>query len=206
MTKNANQTGSVETVQDFPKDVKEFLLAYPSISRATALAEGEGKRVNMLIESKIAAQDWFNTSHFQTRYGRRVFQVWRRNWRSNFTLGCPWIHLEHGFNWDQLFVETRLDVEGERIVPQVRCEEVAGRLAERIRSLNPTWFSGGGWNLHEGLRGRNILLVRREDCIPKEFAASWLVGKAVDGLAQLADVIPTVDAVVSEVFPDASAP
>ena len=206
MTESANQSRSAETVEDFPKDVKEFLLAYPGISRAIALARREGQRVNMLIESKIAAQDWFNTSDFQTRYDHRVFQVWKRNWRSNVTPGCPWIHMEHSFNWDGLYLETRLDVEGERLVPQAPCVEVAGRLAEGIRALNPMWFSGGGWILHEGLRGRNILLLRTENCVREDFAASWFVDRAVKDLGQLANVIPAIDAVVRDVFRDASVP
>ena len=193
-----NEAGGIE----FPQDVREFLLAFPSIASSIYLAQREMHKVNECIESQIARQSWWHPALFKTSVTPSLFQTWCIPWRADFTPGCPWIHFEYNLNWERCRIETSLDVEHERVVPPPAVRQVVYGLMAKLPGLDLPWTAGGGWVFDDTLKQDRMLVYRTEPCVRETFSAQWLISKAVEGMNQLSELIPTIGQTVSELFPN----
>lgn len=186
-------------IQEISQDVKEFLLSYVKIHQLIALAQGELNNVNAALEAEIAKQEWFSMV-FRTARSHKVVQVWKEKWHPSETQGCPWIHFEYTFSWPDCWVQASLDIESVRIASQDTILKVASALRGLLSGKQPDLLKASGWILKPQLEGNRMLLLNRQDVVPKSFSAEWLFQTGKRLFNELSEVIPYVDQAIGDVL------
>lgn len=185
---------------EFSEGVQGFILAYPTFNRLLNRMKQEVGEVYSLIETQVRTMGCFSSPSYLTG-AAGPFRVWRDAWRNDVRPGCPWIHLEFGLHLQLCKADTRLNIEGERIVPQSVVIDVANHLADRLTAELPGFPQKGlGWRVYRNPKGKNVFLEHLEPCPSKDFSARWLVEEALKSLEYLSQVCPHIDAVVNEMF------
>jgi hypothetical protein len=152
------------------------------------------------MQSEVAKEPWFQSEDFNTDFNWRIFQVWKKRWRSRGgTPGCPWVHFEYSLNWDGCYMETCLDIERDGCPPQ-HWETLSRLLAQQIAERPAPWLKGGGWIIDERLREQRSLISRADYCNASNLSVPWLVSEGVRHFNQLATLIPLVDEAIAKLF------
>ena len=193
----------IPNVVELTPDVKRFLLKYPMIDTGIVLAKREVGRIIRAAEADIACQSWFDAKVFRTAVSDRMLQVWDARWRYDVSPGCPWIHFEFSLNWENSYIEGRLDIEGQRTVPHAVSQAVGTRLAQTIQPHATGWMQGTGWNIHVPLVSNAIFLWKRTAITEDTFSSAWMVAQSREHMNQLADLIPDINQTVEQIFPHA---
>ena len=200
MSETTSDKNDAIMVREFPNDVKGFILDAPAIFASLSLARDEMTRVFGILGSEVAKQNWHDGRFCQNLVHHSHLRIWRRDWRSDQTEGCPWIYYEYMLNWNRGSLEARLCINCEKdLVPQATSDVLGKAMAERIETGRSRLWQAG-WRLYQPLKSNVFFLEWATSIAEESFSAGLVVDTGLKRMNELAELRDDIEQVIAETF------